>query len=38
VLVVIGFVVIIVITGVIWLRRDKAPASFTKAVDRTART
>jgi|GEM_PF-4541492 transcription elongation factor Elf1 len=38
VLVVIGFVVIIVIAGVIWLRRDKAPTLFTRAVDRTART
>jgi len=38
VLVVIGFVVIIVIAGVIWLRRNEAPTPFTKAVDRIART
>jgi hypothetical protein len=38
VLVVIGFVVIIVVAGAIWFRRNKAPTSFTKAVDRTART
>jgi len=38
VLVVLGFVVIIVIAGVIWLHRNKAPTLFTKVVDRTART
>jgi hypothetical protein len=38
VLVVIGFVVIIVIAGIIWLRRNEAPTPFTKAADRIART
>ena len=38
VLAVIGFVVIIVIAGVIWLRRNEAPTPFTRAADRIART
>lgn len=38
VLAVIGFVVIIVIAGVIWLRRNEAPTPFTKAADRIGRT